>query len=116
MMERSPLQDLFMMLSNVTFNEHVNALERYANGFHKTLMALFPKLKVIQRLMFCSNSSIIGGLYHSPRKCKHMIKTLYLPRKSRVLCSDTGVPIAGLMLQVTVIPLSSLVNVFVICT
>ena len=45
----------FLMLGKVTFNERVNVLERYCKGdlsiTFKTLMALFPKSKVLKGLV-----------------------------------------------------------------
>ena len=48
---------LFLMLGKVTFDDHVNALERYWKGeisytFYKTLTA--PKLGAIKGLISCS--------------------------------------------------------------
>ena len=47
-----------MMLGKVTFDDHVNALARYWKGeniyfihIYKTLMALFPKSRVIKVLV-----------------------------------------------------------------
>ena len=46
------------MLGKVTFDEQVNVLERYCNGYiiniYKTLMALFPKSKVLKSLVLRS--------------------------------------------------------------
>ena len=45
----------FLMLGKVTFDAHVNILERYWKGgiihIYKTLMALFPKSKVLKGLI-----------------------------------------------------------------
>ena len=40
----------FLMLGKVTFDEHVNVLERYCTH----LLALFPKLRVLKGLILCS--------------------------------------------------------------
>ena len=58
---------LFLILVKVTFGEHVNVLKMYCKGdisyTYKTLMALFPKLKVLKGIISYSESLLDTNKY-----------------------------------------------------